>query len=244
MLRASLPPLPQANHPIISIARCPNFVRGPVAEHPCNTILSKQGHIPLPDRQVPEPFRGSFQAPLLFVASNPSIDVLDDSPQVSDSDAHITDYYAGGFPSCFPKIRMKTGQPSARAVSFWSSIRARAAEAWGMEPADIIPGRHFAITEIVHCKSIKERGVAEALPECMRLYLQPILTSSAATVVIALGRIAHGALGITPGQLTRSASGRLTAGLPHPSSWREAKKISSFYNAQHLDDIRRALHPA
>lgn len=76
-----------------------------------------------------------------------------------------------------------------RAVQFWSSVKARAAELLdGREP---VPGIDYALTEAVHCKSTGEKGVPEALGTCVERYLGRVVAASGARLIVCLGRYAR-----------------------------------------------------
>lgn len=50
-----------------------------------------------------------------------------------------------------------------------------------------IPGIDFALTEVVHCKSVHEIGVADAAPVCEQFLVRDVLCASPAKVVVCLG---------------------------------------------------------
>lgn len=175
---------------LFNIARCKHaleYIKGSLAEtHPCYEICSTQ-----PQNsncfQVPEPWRGDIEhAPLLFVSSNPSINYSDDSPFWRAKDQAIERYFYDGFPNPdFPKIRFRNGGLSQRPVSFWSNIKSMAEKLYGVPKNALLPGKHFAITELVHCKSIKEIGVAKAMPNCTKSH--DVLKIAGARVIVGLG---------------------------------------------------------
>src|SRR5207245_8440907 len=61
---------------LLEITRCPNVATCRSAlDHPCAKVVGVQRKVPDADFRVPEPWNGSLaRAPLLFVASNPSLD--------------------------------------------------------------------------------------------------------------------------------------------------------------------------
>jgi hypothetical protein len=59
---------------------------------------------------------------------------------------------------------------------------------------DVCPGIDYVMSEVVHCKSHKEIGVKEALPECGKRYLKRVVTQSGARVVVGFGKFAADAV--------------------------------------------------
>jgi hypothetical protein len=204
----------------LKVSRCVNIPTSRTDKtNPCNQIMTLQQY-GIDAWQVPEPWRGDIEnAPLLFVSSNPSIDPLDDCPWNTGSDSEIINYYAStSIAPQFPYSTFRNGWRSRRPVSFWSCIHARAQELYAMN--QVIPGFDYALTEIVHCKSRDEFGVAKAASRCIELHLSNVLGLSRAIVVIALGQFAHEALnehfrGIA---IAGSRVSVQVACLPHPNA--------------------------
>jgi len=69
-------------------------------------------------------------------------------------------------------------------VPFWCSVKRRAEKILGR---CVIPGDDYAVTEIVHCKSVSQIGVSAASHECSRRYLSRVLNHAAAKVIVVLG---------------------------------------------------------
>ena len=141
---------------LLAIVRCPEVGRARAdTGHPCHGVVCFQGQT-ADAFQAPEPWRGHIDtAPILFLSSNPSIAENDPFRASSSSDAEIIDYYQCSFDPDAGHI-----SPSAyNSVPFWRGVRARATEILGR---DAVPGVDFALTELVHCKSTGEQGVARA----------------------------------------------------------------------------------
>ena len=186
---------------LLSVARCP------VAEHcladgkhPCAKIVGSQGVGSIAEFQSPEPWSGHIAtAPILFVSSNPSIGptAFHEYPRASWTDESITEYFEfrfGGKPLSSVEdgiYNRLPGAPRTGRTAFWVQVRARAAELLETTPANVKPGKDYALTEVVRCKSVKQYGVAEALSTCTQMYLKPTLDASAATVVVVLGKCAR-----------------------------------------------------
>ena len=168
---------------LLRITRCPILVAARTdPSHPCSTIVSLQSGV---ERHVPEPWCGHIDtAPILFVSSNPSIFAAERFPTQSWSAADTADYFERRFDADAGYISPKT----YNGVRFWSSVRARAREILGR---DATPGIDFALTEVVHCKSRQEKGVAAAVDTCAGMWLGLILAQSEARVVVLLGKRAQ-----------------------------------------------------
>jgi len=243
------------NDLLLRIARCPNVAearRSPL--HPCHRIVTSQD---VDDAlfQVPEPWNGHLSsAPVLFLSSNPSIGDGAEYPRSSWSDQQIEDFFANRFGGGTKpwtvggnKALLDDGT-HAKANKFWSSIRMRAMELYERE---VVPGRDYALTEVVRCKSREENGVAEAKFECAGRYLLPTLEASGAAVIVALGAVAEWwvrRLVSFEGPLSEvvrlGARERLFAVLPHPNAWRVPKKFSGCLSDTDLIQLREHLRGA
>lgn len=192
------------------IIRCPNLQQcfsTPQGSHPCSTIISVQRssspHM-LDQHQVPEPWSGDIEhAPILFLSSNPSID---ENPSIEErevfplwswQDEQIEDFfthrYQGGRKQWIKDgihYLQLNGSHSRRSVLFWSCVRERAKELL----SDVDDGVDYALTEVVHCKSRREKGVKGALHECAGRYLRPVVELSGAKVIVVLGKQAEDAM--------------------------------------------------
>lgn len=73
-------------------------------------------------------------------------------------------------------------------VRYWQAVKEIAEDVFG---GPVRPGRDYALTEIVHCKSGKEIGVTEAAAVCVPRYLPRTLSLSPAAVIVVLGRHAR-----------------------------------------------------
>jgi hypothetical protein len=200
----------------------------------CSAIVRSQAARTPQDFQVPEPWSGHIdRAPILFVSSNPSIDRTEEYPARDWDDARRADFFAGRFdqrpvPWIDDKMRpLLATTPSRRrdrGVPFWFAARARATELLE-RPAK--PGRDFVLTEVVHCKSESEHGVANAFPQCVQTWLRPVIRLAAARVIVLFGAYARRAFDdvyrIPPGApLTGprdlEGSDRIVIQLPHPNA--------------------------
>jgi uracil-DNA glycosylase len=155
---------------------------------PCRTIIRSQRPTNDMEHQLPEPWRGDIVgAPILFVSSNPSIGEDRNALGASSPD-EVWNSYANAFSN--PRVMLAAkysvtpnGTRSARAVQYWAEALGRAEELLDR----VVPGRDYALTEVVHCKSLKNKGVKEALNTCVGRYLDRVLTLSQSCVVIIYG---------------------------------------------------------
>jgi uracil-DNA glycosylase len=159
-------------------------------QSPCSEILSVQEDAN--EFQVPEPWSGQIEtARILFLSSNPSIDASEMYPTSSWESDRVANFFMNRFDDGHIKDGIKARQRDGtygRSVSFWAAIKRHAYDLLLREP---IPGRDYATSEVVHCKSREERGVQAALTECSGRYLDSLLTLSIASVVVVLGSVAR-----------------------------------------------------
>jgi uracil-DNA glycosylase len=236
-----------------SITHCPNIALaledGP---RPCRTIVRSQ-HAPKDEFQLPEPWRGQIdKARILFVGSNPSIGddryALRSSPDDQVWESQHLAFGGGSRPYVLDGI--KTTKPDGsplKVVRYWSSIRARARE---LLP-DAIPGEDYAITEVVHCKSVDEIGVHEAALKCYSLHSSNVFSVSPAKVVVVLGKFAREELlgagtdfPRLPLDMELGGRTRAVLFLPHPNARGDEKSLEAHYGHPTLDGVRRLLATA
>lgn len=237
------------------IAHCPhvNFcIQNPSVEHPCREIVFSQSSSTLNEYQVPEPWSGRIeQAPILFLSSNPSISSVEDYPRWSWSDDAIDDFFNNRFGGG-RKVWIVDGIKSLQkdgtysSVNFWSAVRQRAIELF---QRNVTPGSDYAITEIVHCKSVNEIGVKKAQNQCVQSYLQKVLEMALARVVVVLGVRAREAMQYEfniPkdvslfGPIAIGDREKLITFLPHPNAF-GIKTFAKCLNYEELESLRAFL---
>ena len=216
------------------ITRCPIAERCLAGERlPCSPIVGSQ-HAAPGSFHVPEPWSGHIGcAAVLFVSSNPSIDPAEAYPTGSWDDQRREDFFAGRFdframPWVDHRMRplLATTPPTRRdkGTRFWFAARARASE---LLERPAVAGTDFALTEVVHCKSPAEAGVAEAYPTCVQTWLRPVLRAAAAPVIVLFGahakRAFHDQFGIglgapMTGPIDVEGVSRVVLQLPHPNA--------------------------
>lgn len=237
----------------LSVARCPNVTLciESDAPHPCREIVDHQmreQRVQSYDNfQVPEPWVGELDvAPILFISSNPSIG--EDRHAVGGSsdetlwDSHHFAFGGGRRRYILDGINSTTtAGDKLKKVPYWASVRARARE---LIP-NAVPGRDYALTEVVHCKSTDEIGVASAAAECSKMHFERILGSSPARVLIVLGKVARECLRPdspgSSGMEEREIGGRhrLIVYLPHPASWEPGPRTLVGLFPAEFDRLRR-----
>jgi len=241
-----------------SVSRCPNvrLCLETSQPHPCRTIVEYQrrerGVTSYANFQVPEPWVGEIDvATILFVASNPSIGDDDHASGATPDDeiweSHHLAHGGGRRQYILDGIRTVTpdGTP-IKAVRYWSGALARARELIPDRP--VVPGRDYALTEIVHCKSPHEIGVGEAAKTCADMHMENVMSVAAARVIVAVGAFAHrwflgSGVPIPEAPIERALGGRprLIAFTPHFSPSRGGpQQLVKRYSESHLDRLRRA----
>lgn len=244
----------------LEIVRCP-VLEQCIADGgdalPCHQVAAGPGG-PHEVRWFPEPWVGHLtQAPLLFVSSNPGgggAPITDpDELSVASSDDDILDWADGAFDDGqTPGVADGAYLVNAHGrrgtwVPYWGWALRCAGE---ILPQPLIPGRGYALTEVVHCGTPKEDGVWEALQTCTSRYLERVLSASPARVLVVVGAIARYAfeqhLGLSAeshllGPLEVAGRQRLLVVVPHPSSWGGNVPLSRHLSDAQLELVRVAL---
>jgi len=242
-----------------SVARCSNVqicLETP-HPHPCRTIVEYQrrerGVESYADFQVPEPWVGEIDvAPILFVASNPSIGDDDHAsgatPDEEIWESHHLAHGGGQRRYILDGIRtMSSDGTPVKAVRYWSGALARAREL--VPDRAVVPGRDYALTEIVHCKSPHEIGVADAADTCADRHMENVMSVAAARVIVAVGAFAHRwflgtGVPIPPLPVERELGGhtRLIVFTAHFSPSRGGpQSLLKRYAAEHIERLRAAI---
>ncbi len=237
----------------VSISRCANVASclRSTDIHPCCEIVRSQNISEPDDFQVPEPWVGQIDiAPILFVASNPSIGE-DDHAKWSSTDDDIWDSHHlafGGGRRHYIDDGIRTTSPDGaiiKPVRYWASVRARAREL--IPERAVVPGRDYAMTEVVHCKSKDEKGVLEAVETCVKMHLETVMAVSGATVVVAMGAFARrwilGDEVATARVAERTLGGktRIVVAMPHPNSRRGAKTFAKNLTVEEMERLIRVI---
>jgi hypothetical protein len=181
---------------LLDICKCPNVkLAMQDKNHPCHSVVSVQNNSN--EFQVPEPWTGNLDhSKLLIIASNPSIDESEAYPTNDWEDAWIVDFFKNRFDEDYgwtqkglhvlQKDRINFAE---RHVPYWAEVRKQASRIYGR---DAVAGIDYTLTEVVHCKSRKRKGVKSAAETCSEKWLDRILRISSARVLLILGEDAGG----------------------------------------------------
>jgi len=245
---------------LLEIAHCPiarACLADPGSPHPCSRIVLSQRTTDPAQHHLPEPWDGDLvHTPLLFIGSNPSIDPAELNPTWTWPDVDVLDFYTHRFDSRRRKWTrdgryplLKDGTYRRRGVSFWAAVRKRAAELLDHQPQ---PGIDYVMCGVVHCKSVGEFGVREALEECAARYLGRMLAASGARVIVGLGKFAGDALrrqyaipatDRLHGPVEIAGRERYVAFLPHPNA-RAKRSFAACLAPEELARLRRFVQMA
>lgn len=182
--------------------------------HPCNTVVNWQADQWSSELKTtissklhrPEAWTGLLsQAPIMFIASNPSFDQKEHFPNWDNNEWDETKIAAfgadrfvkdktrpyGAIDSDNPKNRDRTIDKSgglSKEVSHWKWVRKIAAFTLNKDISEVSAITDYVITEVVHCKSPKEQGVWEkSIKTCSDRYLNKILGLSPAKLIFFTG---------------------------------------------------------
>lgn len=240
-----------ASHQLLcEMVRCPEVLKaGADDAHPCSPIVKFQDRI-AGEFQPPTPWVGRLsEAPILFIGSNPNISGTEHYPKVGAEDEEVISFFDRAFEGEDAQIRdgiRPRKSDGSSWVRTWAGVRGRARELLDREPR---PGRDYAMTEIVHCRSWDEIGVDKARDHCADLYLDRILKVSPAKVIIGFGAHVNQWLSqrwdLNEGLLSRvTIQGiiRFVALLPHPTSY--GPKTFRSVMPDELPVLKAALAPA
>ena len=196
------------------VSRCPNFVEVVNGgANSCEEVINSQikEHSPNPisvveKRKVfhtPEPWAGNLTtAKIMFLSSNPSIDPNEIFPNLTWSETEALDFSLNRFSNDpnrkygategskareFDRVFLVSGKKSKK-VPTWTALRNRAAILLEKDPKETSATTDYVMTEVVHCKSKKEAGVSSALSTCVSKWFEPMLTISAARLIIVSGQ--------------------------------------------------------
>jgi uracil-DNA glycosylase len=242
------------------IARCPNvsqcFERNG-SYNPCGAIVRSQGSKKLALHQLPEPWSGRLEdAPIPFLSSNPSMEQKGEETEEypprswenADIESYFTNRFGGGRKTWITDgiHFLRLDGSYSRYVPFWAFVRQRAKE---LLQREVKPGVDYALSEVVHCKSQKERGVNVALQECTKRYLTRVIAASGAKVIVVLGSIAQNAVancvgvfasGPIQGPLKIGNRERLITFIPH-SNARTERSFAKCLSPSDLSRLRSVL---
>jgi hypothetical protein len=246
------------NELLLQIARCELATGGRArsdSSHDCHEIVQLQTADLF---QLPEPWTGQMEkAPILFISSNPSINESERYPETNWCDEQVVDFFRNRFavpdgPAAGLKALLNDGMRTD-VVHYWAHARARSSEILQVGKNNVRPGLDFALTEVVHCKSRSEIGVAKARKCCVDRYLRPILAIAAAPVLVIYGSPAAKTfreefkieiLSAALGKCTINEKIRLIAFLPGPAAFHGPKTLLEALGMAGLNQLREHLRTA
>lgn len=231
---------------LFDIAKCKNLltlIHAVNRIHPCNEIIDfqrTQGAKVINHFQIPEPWSGDIiNAPILIISSNPAYSNIELYPNLSWPDPMIADFFINRFKDrghsyswVFNNKVLNKDGTRGKSVRYWASIRKRVEELLGYIPK---PGIDYCITELVHCKSSQQIGVASALPECTKRFLSGKNNVSGAKIILAIGSFVRDYF-----KRNNNFNGIQVIYLPHPNAF-EPKKLSAHYTEQEIEGFRKKL---
>lgn len=227
---------------IQEITNCAHFCK--LSKHEdnkdcCSEIVDFQKRKKI-EIQLPEPFSGDlYNAPILFISSNPSLSKEEIYPTESWPKKMIHDFFVNRFENrgeeaswVFNNRVLNKNGRDLKSVKYWTSINKRAEE---ILERKAIAGRDYCITEVVHCKSWNEIGVEFAKEQCKSLFLENLISSSNAKVIISIGAVAKKML-----NSENVLFGKPIYYLPHPNAFK-AKTFEKVFNSEELDLLKKLV---
>ncbi|MCO4236903.1 hypothetical protein NG702_05605 [Pseudarthrobacter sp. MDT3-28] len=225
----------------LSVARCNELERADDLTqggngHPCRKIVNSQDAFDGPF-QVPEAWAGNLaSARIAFLSSNPAISaanpaskwrakrVAEKYPTVEWPDSRIADFMINRFipehgwvlDRRHRKMETIDGPAWGTPEPYWGWV---AKETSALLGSDAPWYEQAVMTEVVHCKSNGEEGVAEAAPLCASRHMDRILAASPADLIVVVGGKAAQTLGLVYPEVfqSRPLFGKYTEfGLPYP----------------------------
>ena len=241
---------------LLAIAHCPNVMVWFDNTDPnldWVEVIYSQDVTDITTFQVPEPWSGRISTiPLLFLSSIPSISKTEAYPKRTTGDEEIIDFFKnrfGGGQRLWVKDGTKALQQDgeyATYTKFLASVCKRAVELYQRE---VTPGIDYAITEVIHCKSLKEKEASDALNECADRYLARLIAISEAKVLVILGdlasegftkRVSLTYISNRHGKFEFNDRTMMVVFLPHPDSWKKRTFIDLIKPTE-WDEIRAYL---
>ncbi len=179
--------------------------------HPCHKVSTWQLEKLGPVEEVrgsnmhrPEAWTGDLEkAKIVVLASNPSFDIKESFPDWSKdwSEENIIDFAVNRFGSKDRKYGAtdvptledadktigRDGSISSKRVKYWKHIRNLVATILEKEENQTSAVTDYVMTELVHCKSESEIGVAKALNFCAEKWFDQLMSISPAKLILILG---------------------------------------------------------
>ena len=202
---------------ILSISNCDEIKKAfEDKKHPCHRIVRYQyDKNPGKPFQHPEPWNGYIdKAEILFFGSNPSIDFNEIYPDDSWTDKRIHEFHNNRFSS-----ENDYYQRNKNKVKFWQCMRKIASWLLDKSLSDDSLDASICATEIVHCKSKKEKGVSESCDKCVEKWMTQVLSIFKGTYIVVLGKPAELRFRKIASANNEYVKGKKIIYAPHPSRW-------------------------
>lgn len=193
----------------LSVARCSELVRVDKVtdeglRHPCRKIVDSQDAFDGPF-QVPEAWAGNLaSARIVYLSSNPAISagnpaskwrakrIAEKYPTVDWPDSDIANFMINRFnpehgwvvDRRHRKVETEDGPAWGTPEPYWGWVEQQTVALLGLRKPWY---EQSVMTEVVHCKSNGEAGVAEAAPLCASKHMDRILAASPAELVVVVG---------------------------------------------------------
>lgn len=193
----------------LSVARCSELVRVDKVtddglRHPCRKIVNSQDAFAGPF-QVPEAWAGNLaSARIVYLSSNPAISagnpaskwrakrIAEKYPTVDWPDSGIADFMIYRFnpehgwvvDRRHRKVETEDGPAWGTPEPYWGLVEQQTVALLGSKTPWY---EQSVMTEVVHCKSNGEEGVAQAAPLCAHRHMDRILAASPAGLVVVVG---------------------------------------------------------
>lgn len=221
--------------------------------HPCKTIIKSQER-DYENFQLPEPWNGDLEnCKILFISSNPSFNKDEYYPLRDWGKSVISDFFINRFrkkdgdkkiwvkDELLPLLNPEEHQIGKKYVRFWAAVRSIARVI--LDTKSTTAGKDYALTEIVHCKSIGEKGVHEAMETCVDKYLDRIIKITKAKIIICLGEKASNTIKNryqieTTGKFFENPTvDKVFLFLPHPNAHVE-RKLNKILTQDELEKVK------
>lgn len=231
---------------LFDISNCSEFcklIKNRNIDSKCREIVDSQiNQEPLLDNdfQIPEPWTGDIvNAPILIISSNPGYSGIELYPNSTWPNSMVADFFINRFQDRGSKYSwvynnkvLNNDGTRGIPVRYWTSINKRVEELL-LKP--VKPGIDYCITEIVHCKSLSEKGVNKSLPMCSSLFIENKLRISGAKLIIGIGEFVSKHF-----DRKDNINGIPITYLPHPNAFKP-KTFQKTQTKENLDKIRNIL---
>lgn len=191
---------------LLSISHCEEVEKAlNASSHDCHKIVSFQKE---EKRHLPEPWNGDINtADILFISSNPSYDPREND--IFPNNLSDNDYIEKFFLTRFARFDYNT--------NFVRGIKKCASWLLSIDDDSMLKKR-ICCTNIVHCKSPKQKGVKESCKKCSEKWLAKVLQEFHGEYIVVLGAVAQ--TKFEKYIECQKKQKKTVFYLPHPNRWR------------------------